>query len=240
MVSHKNACYKPNLQNITAIFPQYVTLHFLIPDTALLCYPSVAATLRRRVLKMGLKDNQPELRREAERFTTGPPAAIHSEGDQELRCGHWPQIDGPVANRWGRVVKTLRLDPKRQVTVRQEGDRRRKSKTARELESTHFSAPNFELGAIPPAFIHPLGRSRWRIDAEVFQTITADGHLKHLAVHQSTALVVRTMIRLLAYALSLVFYQRQVCTHARGPCDRFHEFAKHLAYGFVALAPNTS
>jgi hypothetical protein len=86
-------------------------------------------------------------------------------------------------------------------------------------QSTNFYATNFELGAIPPLFIHKLGRSRWRIDAEIFQTITTDCHLKHPAVHQSTALVVLTMIRLLAYTLSLVFYQRQICSHARGHCD---------------------
>jgi hypothetical protein len=108
------------------------------------------------------------------------------------------------------------------------------------LESTNYYATNFELGAIPPTFIQQLSRSRWRIDAEVFQTITTDCHLKHPAVHQSTALVVLTMIRVLAYALSMVFYCRQVCSHARGSCDGFHEFAKRLAYGFVALSPNTS
>ena len=108
------------------------------------------------------------------------------------------------------------------------------------LESTNFYATNFELGAIPPTFIQQLSGSRWRIDAEVFQTITTDCHLKHPAVHQSTALVVLTMIRVLAYVLSLVFYGRQVCSHARGPCDGFPEFAKRLAYRFVALSPNTS
>jgi hypothetical protein len=48
------------------------------------------------------------------------------------------------------------------------------------------------------------------------------------------------MIRLRAYTLSLVFYQRQICSHARGRCDTFHEFAKRLAYWFVALGPNSS
>jgi hypothetical protein len=56
--------------------------------------------------------------------------------------------------------------------------------------------------------------SRWRIYSEVFQTITTDCHLKHPAVHQTTALVVLTVIRFLAYTLSLVFYQRQVRSHA--------------------------
>jgi hypothetical protein len=187
-----------------------------------------------------LKENQPELLREAERFATGPPVTVQSHPKQELRCWHLPQVDWPVADRLVRVVKTVRIDHKRQVAASQAGEHLRKSKTAVALESTNFYATNFELGAIPPTFISQLGRSRWRIDAEVFQTITTDCHLKHPAVHQSTALVVLTMIRLLAYALSLVFYQRQICSHARGPCGSFHESAKRLAYGFVALSPDTS
>jgi DDE family transposase len=187
-----------------------------------------------------LKENQPELLRESERFTTGPPAAIQPESDGELRCWHLPQVDWPVADRLVRVIKTVRLDRQRQVTVTQQDGHLKKSKTEVAVECTNFYATNFELGAIPPTFIHQLGRSRWRIDAQVFQTITTDCHLKHPAVHQSTALVVLTMIRLLAYTLSSLFYYRQVCCHVRGPCDGFHEFAKRLAYGFVALSPNTS
>ena len=69
-----------------------------------------------------LKENQPDLLREAERFTTGPPAAVQSEPKQELRCWHLPQVDWPVADRLVRVVKTVRTDHKRQVTVSQDGD----------------------------------------------------------------------------------------------------------------------
>jgi hypothetical protein len=46
--------------------------------------------------------------------------------------------------------------------------------------------------------------------------------------------------RFLAYTLSLVFYHRQVCSHARRKCDTFHELAKHFAYWFLALSMNTS
>jgi hypothetical protein len=187
-----------------------------------------------------LKENQPDLLREAERFTAGPPAGIETERDRQLRWWHVPQIDWPVADRLVRVVKTVRTDRKREVTVRPEGDRLRKSRSEVDEQSTNFYATNLELGAIPPLFIHQLSRSRWRIDAEIFQTITTDCHLKHPAVHQSTALVVLTMIRLLAYTLSLVFYQRQICSHARSRCDTFREFAKRLAYWFVALGPDTS
>ena len=107
-------------------------------------------------------------------------------------------------------------------------------------ESTNFYATNFELGSVSPLFIHQFSRSRWRIDTEVFQSITTDCHLKHPAVHQTTALVVLTLIRFLAYTLSLVFYHRQVRSHARGKCGTFHECAKRIAYWFVAPAANTS
>lgn len=187
-----------------------------------------------------LKENQPELLLEAERFTAGLPATVQSDPKQELRCWHLPQVDWPVADRWVRVVKTVRIDQQREVTIRQDGEHLQKSKTDVALESTNFYATNFELGVIAPTFIHQLSRSRWRIDTEVFQTLTTGCHLKHPAVHQSTALVVLTMIRVLAYTLSLIFYHRQVCSHARGPCPSFREFAKRLIYGFLALSPDTS
>ncbi len=74
-------------------------------------------------------------------------------------------------------------------------------------ESTDFYASNIELGAIPPRFIHQLGRSRWSIETPLFQTMTTDCHLKQASVHQShpQALLVLTMIRLLAYLLTQVF-----------------------------------
>jgi hypothetical protein len=187
-----------------------------------------------------LKENQPELLREAERCTTGEPVVAQSDANRELRCWHLPEVDWPAGDRRVRVVKTVRTDRRREVTVSQDGDQVRKAKNEVAIESTNFYATNFELGAIPPLFIYQLSRSRWRIDAEVFQTITTDCHLKHPAVHQSTALVVLTMIRLVAYTLSSLFYHRQVRSHARGPCASFHEFAKRLAYGFLALSPDTS
>ena len=118
-----------------------------------------------------------------------------------------------------------------------------KTKTKNKIKVVYtedLTHPNFELGSISPLFLHQLSRSRWRIDTEVFQTLTTDCHLKHPAVHQTTALVVLTMIRFLAYTLSLVFYHRQVCSHARRKCDTFHELAKRFAYWFLALSPNTS
>jgi Transposase DDE domain len=187
-----------------------------------------------------LKENQPDLLREAECFTQESPTGVHAEPGREIRYWHLPEVDWPVADRLVRVVKTVRIEHQHRVTVSEEDGHRIKSKTAVTQESTNFYATNFELGSISPLFIHQCSRSRWRIDTEVFQTITTDCHLKHPAVHQTTALVVLTMIRFLAYTLSLVFYHRQVCSHARGKCETFHQCAKRIAYWFTALAANTS
>ena len=187
-----------------------------------------------------LKENQPDLLGEAERFTQTDPGGVASESDQELRWWHLPQVDWPVADRLVRVVKTVRVENQRRVVVSQQDHQRTKIKKAAAREGTNFFATNFQLGSIPPLFIHQLAGGRWRIDTEVFQTLTTDCHLKHPAVHQSTALVVLTMIRLLAFTLSLVFYQRQVRSHARRRCETFHELAKRIAYWFLVPSPNTS
>jgi len=185
------------------------------------------------------KENQPDLLREAERLTQGSPTGVHTELGRETRYWHLPEVDWPVADRLVRVVKTVRNEPLRRVKVSEKEGHRIKSKTAMTQESTNFYATNFELGSVSPLFIHQFSRSRWRIDTEVFQTITTDCHLKHPAVHQTTALVVLTMIRFLAYTLSLVFYHRQVRSHARGKCETFHECAKRIGYWFMTPAANT-
>ncbi len=189
---------------------------------------------------INLKQNQPDLLAEAERFTTGPPASIEIKTDEEVRLWHLPEVDWPVADRLVRIVKTVRIQKSQRIVVHKTGAKKEKRKTAVVGESTNFYATNFELGSIPADFIHRLGRSRWRIDTEVFQTITTDCHLKQPSVHQSTALVLLTMIRVLAYTLSLVFYHRQILSHTRGDCETFRAFAKRMAYWFIALSPDTS
>jgi len=71
------------------------------------------------------------------------------------------------------------------------------------------------------------------VETEVFQTLTTQAHLKQPSVHQTCALVLLTVIRVLAYTLSLVFYHRQVVSHARQNPLTFTEMARHLAYLFL-------
>lgn len=187
-----------------------------------------------------LKQNQPDLLLEAQRLTQTSPTAVHAEPGSEIQCWHLPEVDWPVADRPVRVVKTVRTENRRYVAVTPIDNQRIKSKTAVMQQSTNFYATNFELGSISPLFIHQLSRSRWRIDTEVFQTLTTGCHLKHPAVHQTTALVVLTMIRLLAYTLSLVFYHRQVRSRTYAKWETFHQFATQIGHGFLALPADTS
>lgn len=181
-----------------------------------------------------LKENQPELLAEAQRLTDGPAEAVLSSAREDLQLWHAPEVYWPVADRSLRVVKTLRVQKVRRVQViRNETAKKQKTKQAVQQESTNYYATHLELGSIPPSFIHELGRSRWRVDTEVFQTLTTQAHLKQPSVHQTCALVLLTMIRVLAYTLSLVFYHRQVVSHARQTPPTFSEMARLLAYLFL-------
>jgi hypothetical protein len=193
---------------------------------------------------INLKENQPELLAEAQRLTAG--AALHRDGDekQELQLWHAPEVYWPVADRSVRVVKTVRTQQKKRIRVHlNDAGQRRPQKEMVVEESTNLYASNLELGTIPPVFVHQLGRSRWVIDTEVFQTITTDGHLKKPSVHQGRgqALIVLTMIRVLAFTLTLVFFHRQVRSHLRSCCIGFCDLAQRLAYQFVVTAqPDSS
>jgi hypothetical protein len=64
-----------------------------------------------------LKENQPELLREAERFTQASPTGVQSEPGRKIQYWHLPEVDWPVADRLVRVVKTVRIENQRRVTV---------------------------------------------------------------------------------------------------------------------------
>jgi hypothetical protein len=181
-----------------------------------------------------LKENQPELQTEAQRLTEGPAEAILSNPQEDVQLWHAPEVYWPVADRSLRVVKTFRVQNVCRVQViREESGKKQKTRQAVPQARTNFYATHLELGSISPRFLHELGRSRWRVDAEVFQTLTTQAHLKQPSVHQTGALVLLTLIRVLAYTLSLVFYHRQVVSHARQTPLTFSEMARLLAYLFL-------
>lgn len=185
-----------------------------------------------------LKENQPELLAEAQRVTTGAPE-VHWSGQQELQLWHAPEVYWPVADRTIRVVKTVRRQPKNRQRVRRADTGQKRAVKEIFMEtSTNFYVSNLELGSIPPLFIHQLGRSRWLIDSEVFQTLTTGGHLKRPSVHQNRgqALIALTMIRVLAFTLTQVFFHRQVRSHFRKSSFGFCNLARRLADQFLVMA----
>jgi hypothetical protein len=189
-----------------------------------------------------LKENQPELLAEAQRVTASAPE-IHSQGPEELQLWHAPEVYWPVADRTIGVVKTVRHRQKnRQRIRRDDGGRKQVVKETRIETSTNFYVSNLELGSIPPLFIHQLGRSRWLIDSEVFQTMTTDGHLKRPSVHQDQgqALIALTMIRVLAFTLIQVFFHRQMRSRFRKSSFGFCDLARRLADQFLVMAQTNS
>ncbi len=184
---------------------------------------------------INLKDNQPLLLAAARRLTARGEDLHQDSGEEQLWLWHEPAVEWPVANRTVRVVETKRRKMRRRVTIVEQRGRRQPVKQTVEEESTDFYASNIELGAIPPRFIHQLGRGRWSIETPLFQTMTTDCHLKQASVHQShpQALVVLTMIRLLAYLLTQVFYQRQVRPRWGRRAPGFCALARQLAYWFL-------
>lgn len=217
---------------------------------------------------INLKDNQPDLLAEAGRLTaTATPQHQETTPQQDLQLWHMPEVDWPVADRVIGVVKTIRVHHANRVNIQErpvvvaqlqdspagkaktkaknsQGPKpqcsRIKTKQPAAIVSTNWYASNLHLGSIPPYFIHQLGRSRWTIDAQAFQTITTDCHLKRPSAHQDCALIVLTMIRVLAYTLTMVFYYRQVRSHCRGVPPGFCDMARQLAYRYLTFCSDTS
>ena len=214
---------------------------------------------------INLKDNQPSLLAEAGRLTAGPPRHHETTSSQDLQLWHVPEVDWPVADRAVQIVKTFRVQNAKCVTVEERpvedprieepkaektkgGNSKRKKPKCKRVKtkkpdpivSTNFYASNVELGAIPPYFIHQLGRSRWMIDAQAFQTITTDCHLKRPSAHQDCALIVLTMIRVVAYTLTMVFYYRQIRSHSRSVTPGFCDMARQLGYDFLTAYSDSS
>jgi hypothetical protein len=176
---------------------------------------------------------------EAQRVTAEAALDRRNDKQEELQLWHAPEVYWPVADRSVRVVKTVRTQRKNRMRVGlNEAGRRQPQKEMVVEQSTNFYASNLQLGTIPSVFVHQLGRSRWVIDTEVFQTITTDGHLKTPSVHQGRgqALLVLTMIRVLAFTLTLVFFHRQVRSHLRSCSIGFCDLAQRRAYQFVVTA----
>lgn len=213
----------------------------LVGDAIYLQSPFVKA-----IEKMGLdwvfnlKANQPELLAEAKRITERKPDSIFTNTCEELSLWYVEDAYWPVADRSVVVVKTVRLKNVNHVAVhRDKAGNKTMVKEKTTEQSTNFYASNLVLGGIPPLFIHKLGRSRWTIDTEVFQVMTTEGNLKQPSIHQGhdRALMVLTMIRLLAYLLAMVFYHRQVCSHFANPPYQFCDLARSFAYLFLAGPP---
>ncbi len=181
-----------------------------------------------------LKKYQPESAATAERLMAGPPQGKPAHAKVELDHWYLPELYWPAADRAVPLLKSVRCCLRRQAVIRDKKfSPRQQRQTVKEIRTNYF-AGNLELGSIPPLFLYELGRSRWRIDVEVFQTLTVDYHLKHATAHRPTAFPVRIMVRVPAYTLTLVFHHREVLSH---PGPRTPTTLRQLARALRSPAP---
>src|SRR3989475_6951422 len=106
-----------------------------------------------------LKENQPDLLREAERFTQESPTGVHAETSREIRYWHLPEVDWPVADRLVRVVKTVRIAHQRRVTVSEKDGHRTKSKTGGDATEHQLLRHQFRT-RLRLAAVHPSVQSQ--------------------------------------------------------------------------------
>lgn len=189
-----------------------------------------------------VKDNQRELLDDIEALTRGLPAAQQLEPNRQWHLWYLPEVYWARADRTVRIVRTECKTLISRRTVAWDDRRRRTVKASHWKHSTNIYAINLALLNIPPAFIEHLGKSRWRIDTEVFQTLTTTCHLKRPSVHahHDQALVGLTMIRVLAYPLTLVFFHRQVLSHARRHRPSYRHLARWLALHYAVAIHDSS
>jgi len=188
-----------------------------------------------------LKDNQAELVEEVERRLPEAAPIEASAPGVVTQLWHVPDVSWLAGDRSVRCVK-VRREAQRRLQIEHDGDHRTRRKTVVWEESTNLYASTLEVLASSPTGLASLGRSRWRIDTEVFQTLTKECQLKHPAVHQQhdQAFMVLTMIRILAYTLLLVFFHRQVLSHVRHTPPTLCQVATQIVPAFAQVHTDTS
>jgi len=189
-----------------------------------------------------IKDNQAELLAELERRLPGVAPGEVRTPHAATQCWHVPDVSWLAGDRSVRCLKEVRQEAQTRLRVEGEGGHRTRRKTVVWEESLNLYASNLDVLACSPTGLAALGRSRGRIDTEVFQTLTKECQLKHPAVHQQhdQAFMVLTMIRILAYTLLLVFFHRQVLSHARHTPPTLCQVATQVVPAFAQVHPDSS
>ena len=84
---------------------------------------------------------------------TAPPKPPCRAPEEHLQLWHAPEVYWPAADRFVRIVKTVRTQERDRVQVSPEasGKKKKKTKEAVHKEATNYYATNLELGSVPPS-----------------------------------------------------------------------------------------
>jgi len=184
-----------------------------------------------------LKENQPELLREAERLTQESPAGVHVEpepGDSLLALAG-RRLAGRRIARCGssKTVRNRTPAPRhgqrsrRSSNERQDGDVATEHQLLRHQFRTSARSPRCSFISSVAAVGESIRKS--------FQTITTDCHLKTPPRSTKTTAPGSADHDSVFWPIPCHWSSTTAKSrsHARRKCDTFHEFAKSLAYWFV-------
>jgi len=190
-----------------------------------------------------LKANQPGLLGEAIQFTKDRPPDRFIDEKQNEKIFLWDEKDvlWDAARCSVRVVRSRRdrtLRERRSHVTRDEPSKRSftKSWDLREESRENYFVALLDHPASAQG-IYRAGKSRWDIDASLFQDLTDNWGLKHMRAHRPVAVLAMILVLLIAYALFNFYAYRQVLSHIRKAKPTLIAIATHLAETVRARGP---
>lgn len=186
-------------------------------------------------LVITLKDNQPCLLKEALQATSNrdPDSVIHPKENQTVMLWDAKDVWWDAARRSVRVVRaiteTIVCETKTAIDPAPGGGRlarMERRKHIRKDENIFAAILDFRASA---EGIYRAGKSRWDIDASLFQDLTVNWGLKHMKVHKPLAAFVLVILLMIAYALFMFFAIRHILARIRAAKPSFLAISRCLA-----------
>lgn len=174
-----------------------------------------------------LKGNHPALLQDAGSLFESMPPVSGRSGTRACQWWDlggfttWPQVAAPI-----RIVRSVE-----DWTVRRQLDGQVEQQHAEWFWVTTLPVARATTGAVVQ-----LGHARWAIENEGFNELATRWHADHVYRHESTALLVFTLLAMLCLNVFLAFYRRDLKPAARAAGSRL-QVARQAAAELYASPP---
>lgn len=146
-----------------------------------------------------LKDNNPALLTDAKALLCGEPDMQTDDGRRKV--GYWDQ-EGFTTDAIKDSIRILRTEETQTKRERVAGQWKRTVQT-----STWFWATGIPQSVIPSRQLRQMGHHRWKIENEIFNTLSQYWGLDHCFRHDPAAIVNFVLIVCIAHLLLFCFHR---------------------------------